>query len=123
MATFMRRFAKSEARQAVKTLIDFATGVDKVPLFQINPELIRFAGLCEEYPVVCEDPVVVVSKLVAASARQLRQREAESPPRPQTWLLEELVKILREKIELDAGFVEIVKKIVEDPERLRGCYV
>jgi 2-hydroxy-3-keto-5-methylthiopentenyl-1-phosphate phosphatase len=37
--------------------------------------------------------------------------------------LEELVKILREKIELDAGFVEIVKKIVEDPERLRGCYV
>ena len=123
MATFMRRFAKYEARQAVKTLIDFATGVDKVPLFQINPELIRFAGLCDEYPIVCEDPVVVVSKLVAASARQLRQREAEPPPRPQTWLLEELVKILREKIELDAGFVEIVKKIVEDPERLRGCYV
>jgi hypothetical protein len=123
VATFIRRFAKSEARQAVKTLIDFATGVDKVPLFQINPELIRFAGLCDDYPVLCEDLVVVVNKLTAASAKRQRRREAEQPPRPQTWLLDELARILREKMELDASFVEIVKKIIENPERLRECYV
>jgi hypothetical protein len=123
VATFIRRFAKSEARQAVKTLIDFATGVDKVPLFQINPELIRFAGLCDEYPIICEDPVVVVSKLAATLDKRQRRREAEPPLRPQTWLLDELVRILREKMELDASFVDIVKKIIEDPERLRECYV
>ena len=123
VATFIKRFAKSEARQAVKTLIDFATGVDKVPLFQINPELIRFAGLCDEYPVVCEDPVVIVGKLAATPAKRQRRREAEPPLRPQTWLLDELVRILREKMELEAGFVDIVKKIIEDPERLRECYV
>jgi len=37
--------------------------------------------------------------------------------------LDELVRILREKMELDASFVEIVKKIIEDPERLRECNV
>ena len=34
VATFIRRFAKSEARHAVKTLIDFATGWTRCPSFK-----------------------------------------------------------------------------------------
>jgi len=29
---------------------------------------------------------------------------------------------LRERLELDASFEEVVRRVVEDPERLRACY-
>jgi len=122
-ATFTRRFPRAEARSAVKTLLDFATKVDKVPLFQINPEVVRFAGLCDEYPLVCEDPAVVIKRLNTGVAEAKARRHVGAPGRSGMWLVEELARILREKLELDSGFAEVLRRVIEDPDRLRECYV
>lgn len=119
-ATFIRRFRWGEAAEAVKTLVEFALKVDKVPLFQINPEVVRYAGLCGEYPLLCEEPDVVVEALRRRLGRRGNTQVIQ--PRGDGWALDELVKVLREKIELDAAFAEVVKKVAEDPERLRMCY-
>jgi hypothetical protein len=124
VATFMKRFARAEAKHAIKTIVDFATKVDKVPIFQINPEVVRFAGLCDEYPLLCEDPVVIIKRLSTGIAER-RGGGERSQPRPsnQTWLLDELVRVLREKLELDPDFAEVIKRVVENPDKLRECYV
>ncbi|MGC9051381.1 hypothetical protein [Pyrobaculum sp.] len=68
----------SRVRQAVKTLVEFAVSVDRLPLFQLNPEVIRFAGLCDEYSLVCEEPHVVIQRLVERAGR--RSEAARPPP-------------------------------------------
>jgi|GEM_PF-908700 hypothetical protein len=124
-ATFTRRFSRAETKAAVRTLIDFATKVDKVPLFQINPDVIRFAGLCDEYPLICEDPAVVINRLSADAPKVRRQVEIQVKPetsaKSSLWLVEELARILRDKLELDGGFAEVLKRVIEDPDRLREC--
>jgi len=122
-ATFTRRFPRAEARSAVKTLVDFAVKVDKVPLFQVNPEVLRFAGLCDDYPLVCEDPAVVIKRLMANAADKRTHSQRGVSTASGMWLVEELARILREKLELDSGFAEVLKRVIEDPDRLRECYV
>ncbi|MGC8994386.1 MAG: hypothetical protein ACP5J0_03210, partial [Pyrobaculum sp.] len=39
------------------------------------------------------------------------------------WLINELVKVLADLMERDPSYVEVVRRVVEDPERLRECYV
>jgi hypothetical protein len=39
------------------------------------------------------------------------------------WLINELVKVLTDLMERDPSYVEVVRRVVEDPERLRECYV
>ncbi len=122
-ATFTRRFPRAEARSAVETLIDFATRVDKVPLFQINPEVIRFAGLCDEYPLICEEPAVVIRRLTAGVAEKKTRSQRVVSTASGMWLVEELARILREKLELDGGFAEVLKRVIEEPDKLKECYV
>lgn len=120
VATFIKNFNKRDIKAAVKTLIEFALLVEKLPLFQINPEVVRFAGLCEEYPLICEDPLVIVNALKKVEARN--RNKPVSVFTSQELVLRELVRVLRDKIEVDSKFIEVVKKVVEDPERLQICY-
>jgi len=116
VATFVKKYRWSDVRTAVKSLVEFITRVERIPYFQLNPELLRLAGLCDEYPLVCDDPFEVIRRVAAprgGGARRLSQ------PRP---VLEELVKVLRERLEFDASFEVVVRRVVEDPERLRACY-
>jgi hypothetical protein len=121
VATFVRRFPVSRVRQAVKTLVEFAVSVDRVPLFQLNPEVIRFAGLCNEYPLICEEPSVVIQRLVERTGR--RPAATRERDHGVGWLINELVKVLTDLIERDPSYVEVVRLVVKDPERLRECYV
>lgn len=120
-ATFTRRFPMSRVRHAVKTLVEFAVTVDRLPVFQLNSEVIRFAGLCDEYPLVCEEPFVVVRKLVERAVR--RPAAAREESRGWGWLINELVKVLTDLMERDSSYVEVVRRVVENPGKLRECYV
>lgn len=119
-ATFTRSFKSDMIKGAVKLLIEFATVADGVSIFQINPEVVRYAGLCDDYPLVCDEPVAVVKKLEARiskpSGRGRLVRGAE-------WAVGELIRVLNDVVNRDPGFVEVIKKVAEDPERLRACYV
>jgi hypothetical protein len=122
VATFTRRFPMSRVRHAVKTLVEFAVSVDRLPLFQLNPEVIRFAGLCGEYPLVCEEPQVVIQRLAERAGRRPAVVREEGRGGG-GWLINELVKVLTDLMERDPSYVEVVRRVVEDPERLRECYV
>ncbi|MEM4755457.1 hypothetical protein [Pyrobaculum sp.] len=120
VATFVKEFNRSEVRTAVRALVEYATAVDKIPVFQINPEVLRFAGLCDEYPVVCEEPEAVV--------KRLENREPEKSERSQAaasrseWVLGEVLRVLSDLVERDPIYVEVLKKVVENPEKLKECY-
>lgn len=119
-ATFTRSFKRDMIKSAVKLLIEFATTADGVSIFQINPEVVRFAGLCEEYPLVCDEPAAVVKKLEERIARVPGPKRAVGST---GWALGELVRVLNDVVSRDPTFIEVIKKVAEDPERLRACYV
>ncbi|MFN7105447.1 MAG: hypothetical protein ACK4M3_02515, partial [Pyrobaculum sp.] len=72
-ATFIRRFDSREVKIAARTLVEFVLKVERLPLFQINPEVLRFADLCQEYLHVCEEPEAVIKRL---EERPLATRQA-----------------------------------------------
>lgn len=111
VATFSRAFKRAEAREAVRTLVEYALRVERVPPFQINPDVLRFADLCEEYPYLCEESVEIVKRLEERVKRRLDERE---------W--RDLERAIRDLIR-DPQLAKLLRQVVENPERLRECYV
>ncbi|MFN3803534.1 MAG: hypothetical protein ACK4SY_00550, partial [Pyrobaculum sp.] len=93
---------------AARTLVEFVLKVERLPLFQINPEVLRFADLCREYLHVCEDPTAVVKKLEERPAtREAGVQTAGG------------LDVLRELARRDPQLVELLTRV--DLERLRTC--
>ncbi|MEM1663208.1 MAG: hypothetical protein QW610_02670 [Pyrobaculum sp.] len=118
VATFSKKFPVGKAREAVRALIDYALEVDKIPVFQLNPDVLRYADLCHLFPLVCDDPVEVISHVKKSREVSIRRPKGQAGD-----VFTLLVQVLKEKVDLDPAYLEIVKKVVEDPERLRACYV
>lgn len=105
-ATFIRRFDSREVKIAARTLVEFVLKVERLPLFQINPEVLRFADLCQEYLHVCEEPEAVIKRL---EERPLATRQAAGGG----------LAALRELTRRDPQLVELLTRV--DLEKLRAC--
>ncbi|MEM1788281.1 MAG: hypothetical protein QW085_06800, partial [Pyrobaculum sp.] len=65
-----------------------------------------------------DDPVEVISHVKKSREVSIRRPKGQAGD-----VFTLLVQVLKEKVDLDPAYLEIVKKVVEDPERLRACYV
>lgn len=125
VATFIKEFG-GDVKKAVRTLARFVIEVERLPVFQLNPEVLQFAGMCDEYPAVCGDPFDVVKRVVEEAGRKTRRSHgAETSHRssgPGLWVVDELARLFRDLASEDPSFVDVLRKVLEDPQRLRVCY-
>lgn len=122
VATFIKEFG-GDVKKAVRTLVRFVIEVERIPAFQLNPEVLQFAGMCDEYPAVCGDPFDVVKRVVEnAGGKARRGAETRRSPESGLWVVEELARLFRDLVGEDPSFVDVLRKVLEDPHRLRVCY-
>lgn len=121
-AVFRRRFRRGP--HAARALVEYAVKAEKVPTFQLNPLVVQFAGLCDEYPTVCMEPEEVVRRLEEPRASQGPDAGATSgaaSSEPPPVLVRDLELLFRE-LATDPAYARILREILERPERLRQCY-
>lgn len=114
VVTFVKKYKRRDARDAVGRLIEFVLKVEKLPPFQINPEVLRFADLCWDYPYLCEEPTEVVKALEEkVDKNKHRARETSK----------ELEDLIRALVASDSRMLNLLKQVLENPEKLVECYV